>query len=305
MPNTWLNSCGGNQPLNTGSSRCNEEIGKIKGLILVESGVKLPAQITPETLEAFFHADTPNRGYPIAVLVEYAPSGGEVQTSQQGYGANRVTGYSAFTGTFTLDKYDIALKANLAGSKGRAFDVYLINENDKIFGERGVDASFKGIPLSSIAVGGQDYETSSDGTSLTISLNYSDIEKHWKNADMIGADFDIVACLIGLRFVVFVPVEGESGKYKLQQTYNHIDITGEYGALLETKGTTVFSSGTAVTYSTDEQTLSITGNPVLKSPSVLQTNGITGIEQDYLLQQQYTPSGNAVPPKRKTEKPVI
>ena len=74
--------------MNTGGSACKVDWGKVKGAILVEHGVKLPANITADELEKMCHADRPGRIYPIHTFVEYAKNGGEAQVSAVGYGAN-------------------------------------------------------------------------------------------------------------------------------------------------------------------------------------------------------------------------
>lgn len=51
--------------MNTGSSACKIDWKKVKGAIMVEHGVKLPADITSEKLLELCHADRPDRIYPI------------------------------------------------------------------------------------------------------------------------------------------------------------------------------------------------------------------------------------------------
>lgn len=59
-----IRTCKGSR-MNTGSSACSIDWKKVKGAILAEHGVKLPADITGEKLLELCHADRPGRIYPI------------------------------------------------------------------------------------------------------------------------------------------------------------------------------------------------------------------------------------------------
>jgi len=273
-----IRTCGGSNEFNSGISRCPVPRGKIKGLVFVPHGVKLPSDITLENLEKAIHADRPNRIFPVKTVEEYAPSGGEAQTSQQGYGANKVTSYSAKTDAFTLDKYDMGLKANVVEAKDTAFDVYLVNDSNVIFGERDNDGSLKGIPLSGIYVSGQDYDSSGQVANLILNIMYSDIEKHWKVEDVRMVDFDIVSELNGLVEVEFKKVGTTGNNYKLTEKYGRLDLTSNYGPLIQSKAAQVLPNATGVSYADGLITVT-SGEPKLAKPSVLQSAGIIGIEQ--------------------------
>lgn len=273
-----INTCTGASDFNSGISLCPVPRGKIKGMIFALRGYKLPETLTAETLKAAFHADRPGRLYPIKTVEEYAPSGGEAQTSQTGYGANRVTSYSAKTDTFTIDVYDMGLKANVVEAKNVMFDVFLVNDENYIFGQSDANGNFVGIPLSGVYVGGQDYDASGQVAYMTLNLMYSDIEAHWKKESAMQVDFDIVDVLNGLVEVKFQSIS--TGKYKLIENLSNMDITPYYGSLIASKYSSIFTTApTAVTYADGVITASFSGDPELKSPSVLYTNGIYHIEQ--------------------------
>ena len=71
--------------------------------------------------------------------------------------------------------------------------------------------------------------------------------------------------------------EIESGKYTLVDHYDRTDLTAYYGAQIASKAATVLVSGSTASYS--DGVLTISGEPKLAAPSVLQENGIIGIEQ--------------------------
>lgn len=268
--------CPGVANFNTGVSACPLDPGKVKAIILVVHGKKLPSSISAETLEEACHADRPDRIYPIKTVVEFEPSGGEAQTSATGYGPTKITGYSAKTDTYTLDNCDLNLKANLMAIKNTAMDAYLVDENNIIYGQNDGTDVLAGIPLSGVYPGGQDFDSSGTDANLTVTLMYQDYEKYVKNADLIQADFDVVNALKGLVYVEFV--SEDATKYKLIEHYGGLNITEYYGQLLQTNAETAIPDATSVSYANGLITVA-SGTPSLASPSVLQGVGITGIEQ--------------------------
>lgn len=91
--------------------------------------------MTADALEEACHADYPDRIYPITGFSEYAVSGGEPNTTENGYAGSEITGYSARTDTFTLRKFNLALQANLVANKDTLFDMYVFDKNNVIYGE--------------------------------------------------------------------------------------------------------------------------------------------------------------------------
>jgi len=273
-------TCGGTNEFNSGTSRCPVTRGKLKGGFLVEKGTLLPETMTAEAIEKAAHADRPDRIYPFRLVEEFAPSGGEAQTAQQGYGASKVTDYSAFIATVTLDKYDAGLKANVVDAKNSSFELYWVNDANTIFGVKGNDGKQHGIPLSGIYVGGQDFDSSGQVANMTISFMYQDIEAYWKKEMVQVVDFDIVDSLNGLVNVEFVAIDGAANKYKLLETSQRLNLTQYYGAIIASKSSTVLEGATTASYA--DGVLTITGTdyvPKLAKPSVLQESGIIGIEQ--------------------------
>lgn len=267
--------CPGSATFNTGNSVCPLDPGKVKAIILVLQGHKLPSELTAENLEKFCHADRPDRIFPIKTIVEYAPSGGEAQTAAVGYGPNKVTGYSARTDVWTLENFDASLQANIASAKNVAFDAYFVDENNVIYGQKDDTDELAGIPLSGIYPGGQPWDSSGTDANLTVATMFKDWEKYLKNADIVQADFDVVDALRGLVYVDLVSV---TGGYKIVEHFGGLDITSYYGALLVENADTALPDATGVTYK--DGVITATGTDIaLASPAVLQAAGILGIEQ--------------------------
>lgn len=269
-----IRNCVGLSNFNTGNSKCPFDPGKIKAIILTMAGNKI-ATWSAEELEKACHADRPNRIFPIKTIVEYAPSGGEAQTAAVGYGPTKVTGYSAKVDTWTLEDTDFSLKANLAKAKNVAFDAYLVDDNNVVYGMNDGTDVLAGIPLSGVYPGGQDWDSSGTDANLTVTTMFKDYEKYLKNADIVSCDFDVTESLKGLVYVEFA----ESGEgYKLVEHFGGLDVTEYYGAAIADANATAMPGNTTVKYQGGIFT-DITGTPKLASPSVLQAAGITGIEQ--------------------------
>lgn len=273
---TYYRKCPGVATFNTGSSVCVLDPGKIKAIILTIHGHKIPTEKTAEAFEKACHADRPGRIFPIKTIVEYAPSGGEAQTSATGYGPTKVTSYSAKNDVWTLQDYDASLKANIMAAKNVAFDAYFVDENNVVYGVNDGTEDLAGIPLSGVYPGGQDWDSSGTEANLTIATMFKDYEKYVKNADVRAYDFDVVDALKGLVYVDLVSTE--SNKYKLIEHFGKLDITEYYGELLAKNAEKVLIGATSASYADGVITTVGEGSITLASPSVLQESGITGIE---------------------------
>ena len=268
--------CPGLATFNTGSSVCVLDPGKVKAIILTIHGHKLPEDKTADAIEAACHADRPERIFPIKTIVEYAPSGGEAQTSATGYGPTKITGYSAKNDVWTLQDYDASLKANIMAAKNVAFDAYFVDENNIVYGMNDGTEYLAGIPLSGVYPGGQDWDSSGTEANLTVATMFKDYEKYIKSADVSAYKFDVVEALKGLVYVELKSLE--SGKYKLVEHFGKLDITEHYGELLAKNATTALGISDSPAASYADGVITVSGNPKLAKPSVLQELGITGIE---------------------------
>jgi hypothetical protein len=268
--------CGGSAAgFNTGQNFCPLQPGKAKAVILTYHGKKLPKELTAESLEKACHADGQDRIFPILGISEYATSGGEASTSENGYAGTNITGYSARTDTFTLTKYNMALQANLVSNKSTTFDMYVVDENDVIYGIDDASDSLAGIPLTGVYPTGQPFSSSGQVAYLAFNALYADIESYMKNASAKGVTFNVVGALTGLVFAEFIEIQ--DGKYKLVDHYDRTDLTSYYGALIAQNAATALVEGTSASYS--DGILTISGEPKLASPSVLHEIGIIGVEQ--------------------------
>ena len=284
--------CGGVAKFNSGHSKCVFDPGKVKMLILVEHGYGLGNEVTAEKLKELCHAARPDRLYPAKTVQQYAPSGGEGQTSTTGYGPTIYTGLSAKTDTYTLEENDFGLRANLIKIKNTPMDMFVVDNQNAIYGMDNNDGEFVGIPLSVVYPGGQEFDTESTPGNLTVTVGYKDVEAYYANASFIQCDFDVMSAMDGLVFVEFVK---DGDVYRLIEHYGGLNVTGYFGALLAKNVAAVMDGGvTAIEYSAESNTLKITGdNPSLKAPSVLFANGIYGIEQWTTSQSSISGGGNS------------
>ena len=178
---TDIRECGSTSGFNTGMNYCPLQPDKVAGVILVIHGKKLPKELTADALEEACHADYPDRIYPITGFSEYAVSGGEPNTSENGYAGSEITGYSARTDTFTLRKFNLALQANLVANKDTLFDMYVFDKNNVIYGEDDGTDELAGFDLSGVYPTGQTYDSSGQKAYLAFNAMYSDTEKMMKN----------------------------------------------------------------------------------------------------------------------------
>lgn len=275
---TDIRPCGSTSGFNTGITYCPLQPDKVAGIVLTIHGKKLPKELTAETLETACHADYPDRIYPISGISEYAVSGGEASTSENGYAGSEITGYSARTDTFTLRKFNLALQANLVANKDTLFDMYVYDKNNVIYGQDDGTDELAGFDLSGVYPTGQTYDSSGEKASLAFNAMYADTESMLKKMSVKQASVNLESVLKGLNYVEFVKTGAGENTYKLVDHYDRTDLTAYYGAALAEKASAVVSGATALSY--ENGVLTATGGaPVLKSPSLLQSNGIIGIEQ--------------------------
>ena len=274
---TYYRNCVGKN-FNSGIGKCPLNAGHVKAIILIEHGQILPATLTASSIEVACHAARPARIYPLKQIVEFAPEGGEAQTSENGYGGTKIVGYSAFNPTWTMADNDFNLRMNIVRAKGISFDAYFVDDNKVIYGKWNEYGEFAGVPLVGIAEGGNLFDTSSDTDSLTVQTYVKDFEDWMANIAIQQVDFDIVGALEGLVFVKFA-AGSAFDKYKLVNVADELDVTAYYGQLIVDNAATALESGTSASYSATTNELTITGTPKLAAPSVLLAAGITGIEQ--------------------------
>ncbi len=264
--------------LATGKSGCQIDFGKIKALIIVPHGKTLGSSLTQGSFETKCHADLPNRIYPIKTVVEYAKNGGEPQTSAVGYGGNGVTGISAQTDTFTIDKFSEHLAANLTKCMNKHVDVYYVDENNLLIGINNGGDDLAGIPMSTVYPTVIPHPTSSAKASLTVSFCLEDARAAIENFDYVQLDFNPMEELNGLVSVDLV--ETASGKFKIIETIGGYDRTAEFGSVIATAASSVLNGVTTASYADGLLTLTVSSGatPSLKAPSVLLSNDIAGIE---------------------------
>ena len=245
----------------TGKSVCDIDYDKIKAVILLQRGQKL-TYTSLASIRTQCHADMPTRAYGLVKVINWETNGGEVQTSQVGYGPNSYNGVSARTDTLALDKF-------------RHYDC-----KNNLYGlDDGTD-TLAGIPVTEYP-SGNDHPGASDKESLAVNIVYADTEGYMLNLDVVPLDFDAISAVYGLM-PVDLQETATAGKYKIVEHYGKGDATAKYGAALATAATSVFNNVSAATYDSTTETLTITATasatPSLKAASVLCAQSIYGIE---------------------------
>ena len=271
----------GSEIFNTGSSKCPFVPDYVKAIILTPEDMVIKDDELEEKLEEMIHADRPGRIYPIGPIAEYAPSGGEAQTSKQGYGPSQITSYSELIEAWTLENYDEGLLANLMKLKNERMRALFVDKNNVVYGQHDTDTTIKGYLMSSIYPSSvQRFKTSGDNASMAVSLVYDDVEKAWMETKSLQGETDLVEKAKGLVWVDIVKVGSGESSYKVVEHYGRYDLTTVYGSLLA-KTEDVWAGVSAAQYNAADGTLSLTSSstPTLLSPAQLFTAGIKGIEQ--------------------------
>lgn len=274
-----LRKCTGSS-LNTGVSKCPPDFGKMKGAILVEPGMKLPVDLTADKLEELAHADRPDRIYGIKTFVEFAPNGGEVQTAANGYGPEEVTGLSARKDTFTLDKFYPELHSALTKCHNKPWDVYFFDEDNILYGINDGSDQLAGFPISTVYSDATPFGTSSAKPTMNVTFSYTDPKEAVIDFDYVQLDFRPARLVLGLTAVKLAKTGTNSNEYKLYEVVGGNDITADFGKLLASAEDVFEGTTSAVSYNEASDTLTIAsaGEVSLKSPSILFSKEIKGIE---------------------------
>ena len=275
-----IRSCASNSFF-TGKSVCEIDYDKIKYLLLTKHGVKLQYD-TLDNLRAMCHADLPNRAYGFPQVVNWEPNGGEVQTSQVGYGPNVYNGVSARTDAFTVDKFRHYLRAEILKNVDEEFDMYLIDAKNNLYGLNDGTDELAGIPVT-IYPSGNDHPGASDKASLAVNVSYVDVEEYMMKLDVVPLDYAARSAVYGLMPVTLEKVGSTGNNYKLVEYYGKGDATAKFGELISDNVASVLNGATAATYDATNNYITVTlasdsTAPTLKAASVLEANGIYGIE---------------------------
>lgn len=275
-----IRSCASNSFF-TGKSVCEIDYDKIKYLLLTKHGVKLQYD-TLDNLRAMCHADLPNRAYGFPQIVNWEPNGGEVQTSQVGYGPNVYNGVSARTDAFTVDKFRHYLRAEILKNVDEEFDMYLIDVKNNLYGLNDQTDELAGIPVT-IYPSGNDHPGASDKASLAVNVSYVDVEEYMMKLDVVPLDYAARSAVYGLMPVTLEKVGSSGNNYKLVEYYGKGDATAKFGELISDNVASVLNGATAATYDATNNYITVTlasdsTAPTLKAASVLEANGIYGIE---------------------------
>ena len=275
-----IRSCASNSFF-TGKSVCEIDYDKIKYLLLTKHGVKLQYD-TLDNLRAMCHADLPNRAYGFPQIVNWEPNGGEVQTSQVGYGPNVYNGVSARTDAFTVDKFRHYLRAEILKNVDEEFDMYLIDAKNNLYGLNDGTDTLAGVPVT-IYPSGNDHPGASDKASLAVNVSYVDVEEYMMKLDVVPLDYAARSAVYGLMPVTLEKVGSTGNNYKLVEYYGKGDATAKFGELISDNVASVLNGATAATYDATNNYITVTlasdsTAPTLKAASVLEANGIYGIE---------------------------
>ncbi|MDR0575642.1 MAG: hypothetical protein LBG96_16745 [Tannerella sp.] len=212
-------------------------------------------------------------------ITDYQVTGGDVRTSQEGFGPEVPTGLNAKRVDYIIDKGGLCLLMQLKKLNGREVRIFQVDMSNRAFGTvatlDGVD-KFRGF-LATVWVTKRDNTGSQNGAiilSVFFSAKYESEENNLASL-VLSEEYE------GLTGVVLQKTA--TGKAKFVIACSKDDLTSKYGSDLNDETLYVDSAGqnpSAVAYSssTSELTFTPTGSYKIADATVLNSAGIEGYE---------------------------
>ena len=160
--------------------------------------------------------------------------------------------------------------------------MYLIDSKNNLYGLNDYTDELAGIPVT-IYPSGNDHPGASDKASLAVNVSYVDVEEYMMKLDVVPLDYAARSAVYGLMPVTLEKVGSTGNNYKLVEYYGKGDATAKFGELISDNVASVLNGATAATYDATNNYITVTlasdsTAPTLKAASVLEVNGIYGIE---------------------------
>ena len=212
-------------------------------------------------------------------ITDYQPTGGDVRTSQEGFGPELPIGINAKRVDYIINKGGLCLLKQLKKLNGRQIRIFPVDTNNVAYGTiatiGGAD-KFRGF-LATVWAAKRD-NTGSQGGAIIFSIFY---DAAYVNEESNMAAVALTETLEGLTGVVLKKVA--SGKAKFVIACSGDDLTSTYGATLAVPALYVNDLGanpTNVTYSAATQDLTFVpiGKYKIADAAALDTAGIEGYE---------------------------
>jgi hypothetical protein len=220
----------------------------------------------------------------IGVVTDYQLTGGDVKTSQEGFGPEVPIGLNAKRVDYVIDKGGLCLLKQLKKFNAREVRVFLVDINKVAYGTvitENASDKFRGF-LATVWVTKRD-NTGSQAGAIILSLFYSaDYENEENNMSSVELSENIE----GLTGVVLQRTGPGTAKFIIACSGD--DLTSTYADDLTVDSLYKSAAGTTPVITYNAQTETLTFNPVgayaIADAEVLKANGIEGYEgeEDYI-----------------------
>jgi len=280
MEGKIISKCSENIVPFTGAESCTLNEGKTVAILVTDSKALFPVDPTAfnDSLQGFVGALGTGRVYPITNIVENSPSGGEIATSEIGFGGPQPTGTSAYSETYRPNA-GLCLFKQAAQFNKRKLRVFRIDDQNNIFGtivKRGDTEYYAGFEATMYC----NYIKATDNSTVgapRIGVYYGvNYETEFKKAHAFGLDA-VPEGLVGVELK-----KVNSGVSQVVSSCSGTDFTATYGTDLTLDAFINDSGNNPTSVLFDEETGFLTIAPAGKyrvaNAIVLQGLGIYDIE---------------------------
>lgn len=242
MEGQLIQACAKGVPY-VGIGGCSTFEGQPKGIIIT----KADFGIAPAVVDKLYVLQTQARVANVKVwplldgLVNLEPNGGDLRTSQEGFGPATYNGHNPYSEVYTYTKGGICLYKELEQLQGEDVRIFFVDDNDKIFGNVRSDGYFQGF----LANFGIDYRKNTGGqiAAVKVALSYSaNYFNEFKNTMSILMDGEIKP----LRMVIPIiePYEGDTSNAYLTLAVrcSNVNASGSAKGMLTVTNVTIFDS---------------------------------------------------------------
>ena len=276
-------ACPAKARVHTKVDSCSMFEGKPHGLIFHDARVSYTPDedIFNDEIQAAITVEGAERITPIMQgITDYQPTGGDVQTSQEGFGPDVPIGLNAKSVIFVINKGGLCLYKQLAKLNGQTLRVLEVDNTRRAYGtafDQKGEERFRGF-LCTVYVSRRNNTGSQEGAIL-LNVYYSvDYEKEDNNVAAIPLAEDIE----GLSGVLLKRVDVDKAKFV--SACSDVDLTDTYNTSLEDVTIYQDKSGAnpaTVTYNAADKTLTFAptgGSYRVADAATLITANIEGYE---------------------------
>jgi hypothetical protein len=286
MLGTVAGNCNKNGNAHTRTGSCAIFEGTPNALILTnKSALFSPDEAAFNTeIKEGIYAPSKGRVIPVTGIVSLTANGGDLRTSQEGFGGEKPNGLNPLREDYTITEGGFCLYKQLSKLNGIQVRMFKVDDQLRAFGTSTINEGEEKTRGYLVTVGvSRRISTGSDQTgAIILSLLYSaNFQNEDINANAVQLD-ELPEGLSGIRLK-----KTGSGKAKVFTACDAEDITDDYGVNLAEPALYKNRAGgnpTAVAYASGELTFTPAAAYKIVDAAALKAEGIEGYEgeEDYV-----------------------